>query len=250
MRILIVNDDGIRAEGIEHLARLALQLGEVWVVAPKSQCSAMSHRITLFQEIEVRPEAYPVEGVRAYSVGGTPADCVKVALEYLMPKRPDVVFSGINAGFNTGVDILYSGTVGAAMEALVSGIRSFAFSNRAYASFETVDAYLLPLIQQMLEKKLPMDRIWNVNFPGCSLKECKGVLWDRVPAGHQFYLDGYQRKDREDGSFTLTSEGIMIDQAEEGTDIRAVLDGFVSVGTVRCAVMGYKENDVPVCCGE
>mgnify|MGYP002234338655 CR=1 FL=1 len=78
----------------------------------------MSQRITLFEDIEVTPECYDVDGVRAYSVGGTPADCVKVALEFLMPEKPDVVFSGINSGYNTGIDILYSGTVGAAMEAL------------------------------------------------------------------------------------------------------------------------------------
>ena len=80
MRILIVNDDGIKAPGIRKLAELSMQLGEVWVVAPKSQCSAMSQRITLFEDIEVTPECYDVDGVRAYSVGGTPADCVKVAL--------------------------------------------------------------------------------------------------------------------------------------------------------------------------
>lgn len=87
MRILIVNDDGIKAPGIRKLAELSMQLGEVWVVAPKSQCSAMSQRITLFEDIEVTPECYDLDGVRAYSVGGTPADCVKVALEFLMPEN-------------------------------------------------------------------------------------------------------------------------------------------------------------------
>ena len=154
MRILIVNDDGIKAPGIRKLAELSLQLGEVWVVAPKSQCSAMSQRITLFEDIEVTPEQYSVEGVRAYSVGGTPADCVKVALEYLMPEKPDVVFSGINSGYNTGIDILYSGTVGAAMEALANGIRSFAFSNHNDTNWETADAYLIPLVKELLAENL------------------------------------------------------------------------------------------------
>lgn len=92
MRILIVNDDGIKAPGIRKLAELSMQLGEVWVVAPKSQCSAMSQRITLFEDIEVTPECYDVDGVRAYSVGGTPADCVKVALEFLMQKSQTLYF--------------------------------------------------------------------------------------------------------------------------------------------------------------
>ena len=108
MRILIVNDDGIKAPGIRKLAELSVQLGEVWVVAPKSQCSAMSQRITLFEDIEVTPECYDVDGVRAYSVGGTPADCVKVALEFLMPEKPDVVFSGINSGYNTWKSIFFT----------------------------------------------------------------------------------------------------------------------------------------------
>ena len=169
MRILIVNDDGIKAPGIRKLAELSMQLGKVWVVAPKSQCSAMSQRITLFEDIEVTPECYDLDGVRAYSVGGTPADCVKVALEFLMPEKPDVVFSGINSGYNTGIDILYSGTVGAAMEALANGIRSFAFSNKNDTSWETADAYLISIVKELLDENLSMDRIWNVNFPGCKI---------------------------------------------------------------------------------
>lgn len=242
MRILIVNDDGIQAPGIRKLAKLSVPLGEVWVVAPKSQCSAMSQRITLFDDIEVTQEKYSVEGVRAYSVGGTPADCVKVALEFLMPEKPDVVFSGINSGYNTGIDILYSGTVGAAMEALANGIRSFAFSNKNDGNWETVDEYLIPLVKELLAKNLSMDRIWNVNFPGCALSECKGILHDRIPAKHQFYLDDYVRTDHADGSFTLRSKGVMIEKAEPGTDIGALLDNFISVGSVRCAALGYEKR--------
>lgn len=243
MRILIVNDDGIKAEGIKHLAALAIELAdEVWVVAPKRQCSAMSHRITLFEKIDVRREDFPVEGVRAYSVDGTPADCVKVALEYLMEEKPDLVFSGINFGFNTGVDIVYSGTVGAAMEALVSGIRSFAFSNKLGGSFDTADAYLVPLVREMLDKGLAMDRIWNVNFPGCSLDECQGVRWGCIPAKHQFYLDCYERTDNDDGSFQLMSAGAMVDTADEGTDVKAVLDNYISIGEIRCEVLGYDKK--------
>ena len=130
MRILVVNDDGIGSAGICCLADLAMQLGEVWVAAPEGQCSAMSHRISVYGAINVKRENdFPVRGVRAYRIGGTPSDCVKVALDHLMPEKPDLVFSGINHGYNVGVDILYSGTVGAAMEALVNGIPAMAFSS-------------------------------------------------------------------------------------------------------------------------
>ena len=102
-----------------------------------------------------------------------------------MPEKPDIVFSGINSGYNTGIDILYSGTVGAAMEALANGIRSFAFSNKNDTSWETADAYLISIVKELLDENLSMDRIWNVNFPGCKLSECKGILRDRIPAKHQ-----------------------------------------------------------------
>ena len=98
MRILVVNDDGIKAPGIKRLVQMAAGLGEGWVVAPAAQCSAMSHRITVRGDLEVKPYDFPATGVTAYSVGGTPADCVKVALGCLMTEKPDIVFSGINAG--------------------------------------------------------------------------------------------------------------------------------------------------------
>ena len=217
MRILIVNDDGIKAPGIRKLAELSMQLGEVWVVAPKSQCSAMSQRITLFEDIEVTPECYDVDGVR-------------------------VVFSGINSGYNTGIDILYSGTVGAAMEALANGIRSFAFSNKNDTSWETADAYLISIVKELLDENLSMDCIWNVNFPGCELSECKGILRDRIPAKHQFYQDDYVRTNHADGSFSLRSKGVMTEKAEEGTDISALLNNFISIGSVRCAALGYQKD--------
>ena len=105
-KILLVNDDGIRADGLILLARLASRLGEVTVAAPDSQCSAMSHRITVHGELRVKKVDFPAGGVTAYSVSGTPADCVKVALHYLLSEKPDIVFSGINRGYNAGVDIL------------------------------------------------------------------------------------------------------------------------------------------------
>ena len=104
MRILVVNDDGIEAAGIVRLAAMAKELGEVWVVAPDAQCSAMSQRITVRGELQLQKrDDFPVDGVEAYSLSGTPADCVKVAVEYLMKEvLPDIVFSGINKGYNVG----------------------------------------------------------------------------------------------------------------------------------------------------
>lgn len=132
LKILIANDDGIRSEGIAHLARAVAQFGSVWVAAPERQCSGMSVRLTISETSEMAVYRYdfpaPVEA--AWSVDGTPADCVKVALCALLPFTPDVVLSGINDGMNAGLDVAYSGTVGAATEAALHGIPAIAVSMR------------------------------------------------------------------------------------------------------------------------
>ena len=129
MKILIVNDDSISAPGIAMLAKTAAQVGEVWVVAPAQECSAMSQKLTLRELLTVeKVEEFPVKVAGAYKVGGTPVDCVKVALTYILKEMPDVVLSGINNGYNAGYDISYSGTLGAAFEAARNGIPAIAFS--------------------------------------------------------------------------------------------------------------------------
>ena len=138
MRILIVNDDSIHAQGIRKLAKAASCLGETWVVAPEEQCSAMSQKLTLREQLTVRKvEDFPVEVAGAWAVGGTPVDCVKVALSYILKEKPDLIFSGINNGYNAGFDIAYSGTLGAAFEGARNGIRSVAFSTAFLGSAQT-----------------------------------------------------------------------------------------------------------------
>lgn len=237
MRILVTNDDGINAEGIRRLAQMAKELGEVWVVAPKEQCSAMSQRITVHADLMVRPEEFPVEGVHAYSVSGTPADCVKVAFMYLLPEKPDIVFSGINFGYNIGFDIAYSGTVGAAMEAIMQGVPAIAFSNASNGVYEVAEAHMLAVTKDLISREIASNEIWNVNFPGCPLQEYKGILEERQTAQSQFYLDNYDRKDYEDGSFRLSAAGIPVTDGVEGSDMRAVLDGYISIGKIQSQVL-------------
>lgn len=238
MRILVVNDDGIKAEGIIRLARAAQTFGEVWVVAPKHQCSAMSSRITLRGEIAVEREGFPVEDITAYSVDGTPADCVKIALTELMPEKPDIVFSGINHGFNAGIDIQYSGTVGAAMEALLNGIPAIAFSSEVHGSVEVVEEYLVPIAEELLKKPLPANEIWNVNFPGCTLAELKGVRRDCVPAQTPFYRDHFQRVRESERGFVVSAAGIPVTTPFPAeTDAYAIQNGYISVGTIRSMIL-------------
>ena len=122
LRILVTNDDGIDAPTLLSLVGTAVKFGEVTVAAPAAQCSAMSQRLTLFEEIPAEEVDYPVPGVKAWKIGGTPADCIKLAAWSLVPEKPDIVFSGMNRGYNTGYDIAYSGTIGACKEAAIKGI--------------------------------------------------------------------------------------------------------------------------------
>lgn len=238
MKILLTNDDGIASEGLLRLAKTATRFGEVWVVAPSSQCSAMSHRITLHSEVAVRKVAYPLAVAGAYSVSGTPADCVKVALHHILPFRPDLVFSGMNFGYNVGFDIAYSGTVGAAMEGLLNGIPSIAFSNEDDRNFETAEHFLPSATEEILAKPKQTDAIWNVNFPARVFSMCKGILWERTVAKAQYYVDEYEEVQGEEGKF-LALKGVLTDRARiaDGTDIAAVMDGYVSIGTVRSNVL-------------
>ena len=238
-KILIVNDDGIQSEGLKKLAEAALRYGRVWTVAPTDQCSAMSQKISVFEKITVTPSAFPVPVESAWAVCGTPADCVKAALSGLLPERPDIVLSGINNGYNAGFDIAYSGTVGAAMEALMQGIPAIAFSNGYNGSFGSADAYLPLLLEDLILAPPSGNEIWNVNFPGIPLEECRGILTDCSIAPLQLYRDGFLREELTDGAFTLHNRGIqtMAEEAPEGTDIHAVLNGYVSIGTVRCSVL-------------
>lgn len=239
MRILVVNDDGINAKGIQKLVALAKEFGEVTVVAPANQCSAMSAKITIGQPMELKKAAFPVEGVEAYSLAGTPADCVKVAVEFILKEKPDYVFSGMNFGYNTSIETSYSGTVAAAMEALMKGIPAIAFSVDFVDHYETADKYGHEVVEKIINSKPLCGEIWNVNFPSCPAEECKGVLWDRILAKHQFFTDVYYDKGKtEDGGVLVQLDGQPVTEATPGSDLEALFNNYVSVGKIRNIVFG------------
>ena len=238
-QILLVNDDGVGAPGLRVLAEIASQIGDLWVVAPESQCSAMSQRITIFEPLAIRRVDFPVAVRAAWSVSGTPADCVKAALCRLLPLRPDLMFSGVNNGYNTGFDIAYSGTIGAAMEGLMKGVPAYAFSNCHGADFSLIERELPSLMRELLQEPAGPGRIWNVNFPGCGLAGFRGIRREQRPAPTQLYLDRYAFTEQPDGTLLMQNRGCPAppDLAPEGTDVHAVLNGYISVGRVRCAVL-------------
>lgn len=234
--ILIVNDDGIDSYGIAKLAAMAANFGDVWVVAPEGQCSGMSQRLTIFNELNVQEREFPATVRAAYSVSGTPADCVKVALKSLLPVWPDYVFSGINAGFNAGYDIAYSGTVGAAMEAVLHDIPAIAFSTQHDGSYEITDKYLMPIAEELMQKS-NAGEIWNVNFPGGQACDFKGIIRGAEAAQSFFFENDYQKLER-DGKIVFTPFAKLLgpNDAPKGTDVWAVLNGYIAIGRIKNAL--------------
>lgn len=229
-KILITNDDGIDSDGIVRLAKVAIEFGEVWVVAPDSQRSAMSHSITLRHSIEAWNVDFPVPGVHAYACDGKPADCVRIGALNIVPGKPDHVFSGINYGYNVASDLQYSATAGAAFEAAFQKIHTIAFSEDACELHEVTDRYLKEIIAELLEKPLERNQIWNVNFPGCRLSECNGILRDRQVSTEVYFEDRYMETKVSEERISYMVEGIRNYNASEGTDLKAILDNWVSIG--------------------
>lgn len=231
-KILITNDDGITADGIIRLAKAAVKYGEVWVVAPESQRSAASHSITLRTYIEVKKTDFPVEGVKAYACSGMPGDCVRVAVRNIIPGKPDVIFSGINFGYNCATDLQYSATAGAAFEGAFQGITSIAFSEGMNGIHETTDDYLDDVIGELIDKPFEPGIIWNVNFPECLSGECKGILRNVKVSSSSVYDDTYDEECVSDDTIRYMVHGHLCEKAAEGTDLRALRDNYVAIGTV------------------
>ena len=236
MNILVVNDDSIHAPGIRMLARAASQIGDVYVVAPASQCSAMSQKLTLRDPMTLREmKDFPADVKAAWEVGGTPVDCVKVALYYILEKKPDLVLSGINNGYNAGFDIAYSGTLGAAFEAARNGVPAIAFSAPSDSYLPAAEPWLLPILQELAEADPGEGNVWNVNFPRMNDQPPTGILRDRIPAYSSMFREDYRAEACEDGSIVLTCRGIPVpDEALcTGSDGEAVRTGYISIGKVR-----------------
>ena len=173
--VLLSNDDGIEAPGLVLLEKLIRPLvRELWIIAPRHEQSATSHALTIHSPLRIHEL-----GERRFAVTGTPTDAVLLALRHVMPHQPDLVISGINRGGNLGGDVLYSGTVGAAMEAALLAVPAIAFSQNKVphhdARWQTAEAHLLPVLQKALHAEWPTDVVVNVNFPDVEPGDVQGV---------------------------------------------------------------------------
>jgi len=233
-QILITNDDGISAGGIRKLAEIARGFGDVTVVAPDGQRSAASHQCIFSRPLILKEYDFGMEGIHAYTLDGTPADCVRVGIFAAMDHKPDVVLSGINHGYNISSDIQYSGTVGAALEASVLGVHAIALSYGSY-SFEAtdiLDRYLPELLEEYMEKPLPANQIWNINIPACSAEECMGIMRNTVMNGDYFNDDQYMKEEIGEKTWSVTTVSRKIWKGADNSDMNAVINHYISVGTV------------------
>lgn len=236
MKILVVNDDSVSAPGIAALARAASRFGEVTVVAPSRQCSALSQKLTLRETMVLKKyEAFPAPVSEAWELDGTPVDCVKVALCHILKEKADWIFSGINNGYNAGFDIAYSATLGAAFEASRAGIPAIAFSIASDKHLSAVEPYLTDVIRELIGTAPEADCVWNVNFPALATRPLQGILRDRSVAQVSMYREEYLEERLPDGSAVLTCHGIPTpdEDIEAGSDAAAVRAGYISVGKVR-----------------
>lgn len=195
--ILISNDDGIDYPGIKVLTEIMKPYGDILVVAPKTGQSATSHSINSTSPLFVNLH-YKEEGITAYSVTGTPVDCVKLALQKILKcVKPDLMVSGINHGSNAAINVVYSGTMGAAIEASLHGIPSVGFSTTDHnenANMDIIKKYAPAIIEKVLEKGLPFQTALNVNYPNIPIEKFKGYRICKQTVG--FWLENFiERQD-------------------------------------------------------
>ena len=238
--ILVCNDDGVHSEGLAALAAAVQPLGDVVVVAPDRERSAVSHSLTLHRPLRV-------EQVSAgrHAVNGTPTDCVNLAINGILGRRPSLVLSGINKGANLGDDVTYSGTVSAAMEGTLLGVPSVAISavGRGSFRFDAAAAFSARLAAWVLERSLPPDTLLNVNVPAPrDGQPIRGFALTRM--GRRRYGDAIVEKVDPRGKKYYWIGGKELEFVqEEGTDFHAVSQGFISVTPIHLDLTNYKSFD-------
>ncbi|MCL1667584.1 5'/3'-nucleotidase SurE [Elizabethkingia ursingii] len=239
--ILVTNDDGITAPGIRNLVSFMNEIGDVVVVAPDSPQSGKGHAITINSTLTY--EEISMEGPQKdYSLSGTPVDCVKFALDKILTRKPDLVVSGINHGANSSINVIYSGTMSAAVEAGVEGLQAIGFSLLDFswdADFSQAKTFIQNIVKKVLENPIPKGIVLNVNIPKLPADEIKGIKvckqanakWEenfdeRVnPHGKKYYwLSGYFNN---------------MDQSEDA-DETALSEGYISVVPVKFDLTAYE----------
>lgn len=229
--ILVTNDDGITAPGIRNLIAAMNEIGDVVVVAPDSPQSGMGHAITVTNTLFVEPVNIDNGAQIEYSCSGTPADCVKLAVNELLNKKPDLCVSGINHGSNSSINVIYSGTMSAAVEAGVEGIPAIGFSLLDYswnAEFEHLKPYIQKIALNVLQNGLPDGVVLNVNIPRVKDKTFKGIKICRQ--ARAFWQEEFDKRVNPHGKeyYWLTGKFVNMDKGED-TDEWALANQYISI---------------------
>jgi len=231
MHILITNDDGIYAEGIYSLAMCLRKIARVTVAAPNREKSATGHAITMHSPITVKKITRFGKEITAFSINGTPADCIKLTLDVLLKEDPpDLVVSGINNGPNLGTDVIYSGTVSGAIEASIMGLPAIAVSmaHHQIMQFEDAAEFVNELVPYVMEHRHTSRIIYNVNYPVCEKSFIKGVRITRL--GVRRYVNNFvHRKDPRGNSYYWMAGELMDLPQDEDSDMTAVREHYISI---------------------
>lgn len=247
--ILVTNDDGINAPGIRNLVEAVRGLGKIVVVAPDKPQSGMGHAITIGIPLRLH-RVHLFDGIESYQCTGTPVDCVKLAVDKVLHQKPDICISGINHGANHSINVIYSGTMSAAVEAAIESIPSIGFSLLDYAleaDFSAARKYARILVAQMLKNPPDKHSVLNVNFPIGTPDEIKGIKICRQ-AYAKYEEDFLERLDPHGRKYYwLTGEFVNFDEGTD-TDVWALANNYVSVVPVQFDLTNYKlkqqiEND-------
>jgi 5'-nucleotidase len=229
--ILITNDDGITAPGLRSLIKVMNKIGEVIVVAPDSPQSAMGHAITINNTLFCKKEKIDDGPQTEYSTSGTPADCVKLAVNEILERKPDICVSGVNHGSNASINVIYSGTMSAAIEAGIEGIPAVGFSLLDYnwnADFSQIDSYIKTIVENVLYSGLRKGVVLNVNFPKISREKIKGIKICRQ--AKSYWEEKFDKRVSPLGKnyYWLTGNFVNLDDGED-TDHWALENHYISI---------------------
>lgn len=233
--ILVTNDDGIVAPGIKALISVMKTIGDVVVVAPDSPQSAMGHAITINSTLHIDKINLDDEVLSAYSCSGTPVDCVKLGVHEILKRKPDICVSGINHGSNSSINVIYSGTMSAAVEAGIEGIPAIGFSLLDYnwnADFDAVKDFVKTITLEVLQNGLPKGVVLNVNFPKRKKEDIQGIKICRQAKAS--WVEEFDKRTNPQGKeyYWLTGQFINEDSGDD-TDEWALANGYVSVVPVQ-----------------
>jgi 5'-nucleotidase len=242
--ILVTNDDSVNAKGIQSLVKIASTLGRVVVVAPDKPQSGMGHAITLSDPIRLN-RVWMFGDVEAYSSSGTPVDCVKLAIYEVLERKPDLVLSGINHGENSSTNVLYSGTMSAAIEGAMEGLPSIGFSLSDFSSeadFMQYEAYVSRIISKALKEDFPKFTCLNVNIPNVPASDIAGIKV--CTQAHAFWADRFDKREDQFGRpyYWLTGEFGEVNPQED-SDLHALYRGFISIVPTQFDLTNHKILD-------